>query len=297
MNCVKDILNRVGEVQPLPGTVLRLIQVVNDPASTVEQMVEAVRYDQAVTSKMLRIVNSAYFSFSREIGSLNEALRVLGTLKVLQLVMAVHTNSLLAKGQRGYGLEPGKLWQHSVGVALASAALADHLRQPNKNLLFTVGLLHDIGKVVLNEYVAEEFADIVRRVIDEKISFPEAERAALGTSHDEIGAQVAEKWKLPDAIVRGIRYHHSPGDLDPADILVDILHLADCTCLMLGIGLGSDGLYYRADEEVMSRRGLRESDLETLGAQVLVELKRVQALFAEGNASQAGPKAGSRQEN
>jgi putative nucleotidyltransferase with HDIG domain len=297
MNCVKDILSRVGEVQPLPGTVLRLIQVVNNPNSTVEQMVEAVRYDQAVTSQMLRIVNSAYFSFSREISSLNEALRVLGSLKVLQLVMAIHTNSLLAKDQRGYGLSPGKLWQHSVGVALASAALADHLRQPNKNLLFTAGLLHDIGKVILNEYVAEEFADIVTQVGEKKISFSEAEKLALGFSHDEIGAQVAEKWQLPDTIVRGIRYHHDPGAADPPDVLVDILHLADCTCLMLGIGIGSDGLFYRADEEVMTRRGLRESDLEAIGAQVLVELKRVQSMFEEGNPSKSGEQAASRQEN
>lgn len=297
MNCVKDIISRVGEVKPLPGTVLKLIQVVNDPNSSVEQMVEAIRYDQAVTGQMLRIVNSAFFSFSREISSLNEALRVLGTLKVLQLVMAIHTNSILSKAQDGYGLPPGRLWHHSVGVALASAALADHLRHPNKNLLFTAGLLHDIGKVILNEYVADEYTEIVRRVTEEKMSFCEAEKQVLGFAHDEIGAQVGEKWQLPEVLVNGIRYHHDPGAVDPPDAIVDILHLADCTCMMLGIGLGSDGLYYRSSEDVMARRGLKESDLETLGVQVLVELKRVQNIFEEGNAGETGAKAVSRQEN
>ncbi len=282
MNCVQDILSRVEEIKPLPGTVLRLIQVVNDPNSTIDQIVEVVRYDQAVTGQLLRIVNSAFFSFSREITSINEALCALGTLKVLQIVMAIHTNTLLSRAQRGYGLPPGKLWQHSVGVALASAALADHLRETNRNLLFTAGLLHDIGKVILNEHVAAEFAEIVRKVNEERISFCEAERQVLGFSHDEIGAQLGEKWQLPASIIQGIRHHHEPSAVEPHDSIVDILHLADCVCLMLGIGLGVDGLSYRADEGAMARHGLRESDLEKIGVQVLVELKRVSGLFEEG---------------
>lgn len=281
MTRVDEILERVGEIKPLPGTVLRLIHVINDPRSAVEDIVETIRYDQAVTSQMLRIVNSAYFGQSREISSLNDAMRCLGTVKVLQIVMAVHTNALLSKQQTGYGLPPGMLWKHSVGVALGSVALADRLGLSNTGLLFTAGLLHDIGKVILNEYVGAEFALIARRVTEERITFPEAEQQVLGFSHDEIGGRIAEKWKLPEAIVLGIRHHHRPGNLKPADPLVDALHLADCICLLLGVGLGADGLCYRADESVMDRHGLRESDLELFGAQILVELKRVEALFDE----------------
>lgn len=296
MNRIQDILGGVKEIRPLPGTVLRLIHVVNDPLSTIDQIVEAIRYDPVVTGQVLRIVNSAFFSFSREITSLNEALRILGTLKVLQIVIAIHTNSILSKEQHGYGLPPGKLWQHSVGVALASAAIADHLRDPNRNLLFTAGLLHDIGKVILNEYVATEFAEIARRVAEEKTSFCEAEHQVLGFSHDEIGAQLGEKWQLPPSIIQGIRHHHDPSAVDPPDSLVDILHLADCICLMLGIGLGADGLDYRADEGAMARHGLRESDLETVGIQVLVELQRVSCLFEEGCLECEGEKVGAGQE-
>lgn len=296
MNCAQDIVSRVGELQPLPDTVLRLIHLVNDPRSSVDDIIETIKYDQTVTSQMLRIANSAFFGFTREISSLSEALRVLGTLKVLQIVLAVHSNSLLARGQKGYGLEPGILWQHSVGVALASAVLADRLRNPNRNLLFTAGLLHDIGKVILNEYVADEFARIVQTVTEQKTSFLEAEKQILGFSHDEIGALVGEKWKLPEGIILGIRYHHEPEALDPPSPLVDILHLADCICLMLGVGLGSDGLYYRASEHVATRHGLREPDLEMLGAQVLIELKRVESLFSEGSAAVAPGKAVARQE-
>ncbi len=83
--------------------------------------------------------------------------------------------------------------------------------------MFTAGLLHDIGKVILNEYVAKDFAEIIRRVTDDRMSFAEAERQVLGFSHEEVGCMIAEKWKLPSAIVRCIRFHHEPSAVDPPD--------------------------------------------------------------------------------
>ncbi len=230
---------------------------------------------------MLRMCNSAYFGLSREVHSLNDAVRYLGTMKVLQLLMAVHGNVLLAKGQAGYGLEPGILWKHSVAVALAASVLGQRISPSDVGLVFTAGLLHDIGKVVLNEYVGKEFSEIARIVSEQKTSFVEAEKQVLGFSHEEIGEKVAERWKLPDPLVRCIRYHHDPSMLKPADPLVDTVYLADCVCLLLGIGLGTDELHYRADPTVMERYDLHESDLEITGASMMSELKRVEELFAD----------------
>jgi putative nucleotidyltransferase with HDIG domain len=280
MKCQDDILARVGELSPLPGTVVRLIDVINDPGSTAQDIVAVVKYDQAATVQMLRMCNSAHFGLSRTVSSLDEAICYLGTVKVLQLLMAVHGNALLAKRQRGYGLEPGMLWKHSVAVALAASALSQSVNLANGSLAFTAGLLHDIGKVVLNEYVAEEFSEIARIVTERDISFSEAERLILGYSHEDIGGKVAEKWKLPAALVRCIRYHHDPSLLEPADPLVDMVYVADCVCLLVGIGLGKDELYYRADPAVMERNDLHETDLESAGATMMNELKRVEEMFA-----------------
>lgn len=281
MTSAKDILEKVGRLPPLPSTALKLMDVINDPGSTVEEIVETIKYDQAVTGEVLRLCNSAYFGLSRTVTSLNEAMRYLGTAKVLQLVMSVHTSSTLAGEQAGYGLEPGILWKHSVAVALASSAIAQRLESPDANLVFTAGLLHDIGKVVLNEYVAEDFAEIVRRVSEQHLSFSEAEQQVLGFSHQEIGGRIVEMWQLPDPIVRCVRWHHDPGELDPPDPLVDIVHLANCVCLLMGIGLGEDGLYSRADEGAMRRNGLHVRDLEMIGVQMLTDLKQVEQLFAD----------------
>lgn len=282
MKTMEDILECVGSLPPLPGTALKLINVIGDPTSTVDDLVEVVKYDQVVTGQVLKLCNSAFFGLSRKITSLNDAMLCLGTVKVLQMVMSVHTNSLLSKEQSGYGLDPGVLWKHSVAVALASSLFAQRVKLPNVNLVFTAGLLHDIGKVVLNEHVGEKFAEIVQRVNDDQVSFTEAEIEVLGYSHEQIGGMIAENWKLPDTIVRCVRYHHSPGKLDPPDPLVDVVYLANCICLLLGVGLGSDGLNHRADHDVMERHGLHEQDLELIGAQMLTDLKQVEQLYADG---------------
>lgn len=286
MICADDILARVGEMAPLPGTVVRLVAVINDPRSTPQDIVEVIKYDQAVTGQMLRMCNSAYFGLSHKVHTLNEAVRFLGTLKVLQLMMAVHGHALLAKEQSGYGLDPGILWKQSVAVALAASILGQRTCPNDVGLLFTAGLLHDIGKVVLNEFVGQEFSEIARIVSEQKTSFVEAEKQVLGFSHQEIGEKVARHWKLPEPLVLCIRYHHDPSMLDPPDPLVDTVYLADCICMLLGIGLGTDELHYRADSTVMERHDLHESDLELTGASMLIELKRIEELFA--NTSPAG---------
>lgn len=283
---IRDILQRVGSLPPLPDTAIRLMNVINDPRSTVDEIVEVIRYDQAVTAEVLKLCNSAYFGMTRTITSLSEAMVCLGTVKVLQLVMSVHTSALLSKAQIGYGLAPGMLWRHSVAVALAASATAQRINLGNVSLAFTAGLLHDIGKVVLNEYVAEEFLEIVRRVREEKLAFVEAEQAVLGYSHEEIGGRIADVWKLPQPIIQSIRHHHDPTRLVPPDPFVDTVYLANCICLLLGIGLGEDGLYSRASDAVMQRNGLKESDLENIGAQMLLDLRKVEQIF-EGQSNRS----------
>ncbi len=295
MSRIDAILAKIGGIQPLPNTVLRLVTVVNDPSSTVNDIVEVIKYDQAVTGQILRICNSAYFGLSREVRSLNEAIRYLGMIKVLQLVMAVHANALLSRQQPGYELAPGMLWKHSVAVALAASAFAERMAlDKHVSTAFTAGLLHDVGKVVLSEHVAADFAKIMKLVANDKVSFIEAEQAVLGISHCEVGAKVARTWQLPEQITQCIQLHHSPNEVDPPDAVLDAVYLGNTVCLMTGVGLGTDGLSYRADAAVVERHGLTESDLEFIGAQMMVDLKHVEQSFGDAADAKAGVTSGVR---
>lgn len=279
MNRIEDIVEKIGTLPPLPDTTVRLMAVVRDPHSSIGDIVAVIKYDEVATSEILRICNSAYFGLNRRINSLSEATICLGTAKLLQLVMAVHSSSLLGKEQNGYGMAPGLLWQHSVGVAIGSEILGRRLALPNKNLLFTMGLLHDIGKVVLNEYVAVEYTEIARLVDDEGYAFNEAERMVLGYDHCEVGSFLAEKWQLPIEIIECIRWHHEPAEVSSANTLIDLVYLANVLGMMLGIGGGNDGLCYRSDEEILVRHNLTGGDMEMIGAEVVDEVRRVKEMF------------------
>lgn len=276
---IDQIIGHIETLPRLPDTTVRLVRVISDPTSSLDQIVETIRFDQAVTAEVLRRCNSAATGLTRKVTSIEDSIRFLGTAKVLQLVMAAHVQTMLSKEQSGYGLEPGALWSHSVAVALAGQMLAKQLRMAEGGLLFTAGLLHDVGKVVLNEYVSQEYSQIAAMVASGGVSFLEAERTVLGFTHPEVGAQLAEKWGLPSAIVRCIRYHHEPNALNPHDDLIDAIYIADSICLLTGIGGGDDGTQYIAHEDVLQRHGIDERILERFGSDVVVELKAVRALF------------------
>ncbi len=278
---VEQIIERVDRIPRLPSTAVRLVSVVCDPGSSIAEIVDAIRFDQAVTADVLRLCNSAYFGLSRRVDSLEAATRLLGTAKILQLVMAAHTRSLLGRAQSGYGLAPGALWEHSVAVAHGCQLYARQFGLGQLGMRFTAGLLHDIGKVVLNEFVGAEYAEIVRCVSHGEVSFIEAEQSVLGLTHAEVGARLAEEWSLPEELIRCIRHHHSPDALPEPDPAVDAVHLADATCLLMGIGGGEvDGLAYRVHPDVLRRRQVSQRGLELIGAEVVAEVRAVRALLA-----------------
>jgi putative nucleotidyltransferase with HDIG domain len=281
-----QILDGIGMLPPLPATSVRLLNVIGDPGASMTDIVEVIKYDQALTSDVLRLCNSAYFGLSRRITSLNEAMVCLGTLKLLQLVMTVHANVMLSGPQAGYDLGPGMLWRQSVATALAAAEIGKRVGYANTNLAFTAGLLHGIGKIVISRFVDEHSSEIIRLVDEDALAFNDAERKVLGMDHTEVGALAAERWKLPEPIVRCIRYQLEPSALDPPDKLVDIVYLANCTTMLMGVALGSDGLSYRADEAVAERNGLSEPDFEAVGIVMCAELQKLAALGVESTAVQ-----------
>ena len=195
----------------------------------------------------------------------------------MQLVLAAQSRALLAPEQRGYGLRPGALWRHSIAVALASDKLSGKLPAALRGSLFTAGLLHDIGKIVLNESLSDHYATIAARVARDRIPFPQAEQEILGFTHADAGAAVAERWGLPDSIIRCIRHHHQPAGLGEADPLVDRVHVADVACLLMGIGGGDDGTRYRADVGALRRVEISAQGIERLGMETVLAVKQIEA--------------------
>lgn len=281
MTQIEAILARVGDVPPLPATSVRLMRMLNRTDTTLGDIVSTIQFDQAIVARVLRLCNSAAFGIARPVHSVREAVRFVGTQRLLHLVLSDYGSSVLNRAQSGYGLERGELWRHSVAVASGAAMLARRAKSCDDAVAFTAGLLHDIGKVILNELVGRAYERIVERVESGKATFVEAEHSVLECAHDEVGALVAGRWRLPEPIVGAIRHHHAPPPPPEGSTLIDVVHVADCLAMTFGFGVGVDGLSYRANDDVLQRLALREPDLELVGVEMAAEVKSIEAVFAD----------------
>lgn len=260
----KDVDNFPG----MPGAASKLLGLLNNTETPMDEIEAILRYEPGLTANVLRLVNSAYFGIPRKIGSVKQAILFMGWKRLAQLVVASCVSALMGKPVSGYDLEPGELWRHSIAVAVASEGLAKILGQKDIEEIFTAGLLHDVGKMVLGRFVEEHRIDMEVERYQEQ-SFEKVERDIFGMDHAEIGAQILANWGLPGDLVLAVRYHHEPENSPKPLTMIDIVHVADLVSLMIGIGVGREGLQYGVSREVTERLHLESQHLERVASQTL----------------------------
>ena len=263
-----NIIAKVEAFPSLPGVTAKLLLLIDDPNAAVAEIEEILRMDPGLTANVLKLSNSAYFGFLSEIGSVHKAIVLLGAKRLMQLVMTSCVNSVLKKPVPGYDLSPGEMWRHSIAVSVAAEGLIEELNAPKADEIFTAALLHDVGKLVLGEFVKDDIKKI-EKIASKDVSFEAAEQIALGTDHAEIGAKILENWGLPKEVVSAVRWHHDPDSADETSTLIDIVHVANVLCLMIGIGVGREGLHYKPSPEVTKRLGVKSAHLEKVASHTL----------------------------
>jgi putative nucleotidyltransferase with HDIG domain len=256
--------------------VIRLIQ---DTESPNEEVARAIEYDPSLTSNILRLANSAYFGHVTAVSSIRDGILLLGRNRVFQLVVASTVGKMARKGIKGYDLAPGDLWDHLIGTAIGTRKLGEILDLQIPDSLFTAGLLHDIGKIVLGTYVDQDATSILSLAFEEGQSFEQAEQQVLGIDHAEVGACLLEHWNLPAELVEVVRWHHEPERLSADTMAVNLVHMADVSCLMAGVGAGLDALSYRPSSKVTAHLGLDMNALIKTVYDSLNELMEVRKLF------------------
>ncbi|MGE5380440.1 MAG: HDOD domain-containing protein [Methylocystaceae bacterium] len=261
---VEQVVAQVQDLPTLPAVATEVIKLTDDPNATAQDINRVVGKDQGLTAKVLKLANSAYYGFPRRISTITEATVLLGFQTLRSIVMAASVSDMLSREVEGYSLGSGELWRHSQATAMGARLLARQCKYPAADVAYTAGLLHDIGKVILNHYLKESYDQVLEMVTNEGIPFMEAETTILGFNHAEVGARVGEKWNLPLPLVEAIANHHSPhlATIDPR--LTAVVHLADCLTMTMGVGLGVDGLFYPMQENALQRLGLTMDNLEDM---------------------------------
>ena len=252
----------------MPGTAVKLLGLIDDPAMRVSQIEEILRHDPGLTANVLRMANSAYFGIPSKIGSIRQAVILLGLKRLIQMVIAACVSAIIDKPVPGYDLPPGELWRHSIAVSVAAEGLVKELKVEAAEEIFTAALLHDVGKLVLGEFVKDDFKKI-ESAVSEGVSFEEAETMILGTNHADVGAQILTLWSLPVEIVNAVQWHHKPEASDQTSTMLDIVHVANFMSIMIGIGIGRDGLQHQPSAAVSERLGLKSAHLEKVASQTM----------------------------
>lgn len=234
----KRILTRVGNVKSVPVSALQAMRLLQDPNSNMGEIVQTIAYDPGLTSNILRMANSSYFGFSGTIASLKEGIVKLGSKSIFNLVASSIANNTLKTAVNGYEMGSEELWEHSIAVAVASENLAALVAPEESNTAFTAGLLHDLGKTVLGNFIDKNIKKQIYDKVENKIAIVDAEREILNIDHAELGGKLLEEWRLPINLVKAVEFHHQP-DLcreDEYSLYPNLVHIADLICIANNIG-------------------------------------------------------------
>lgn len=280
MKSIKAILKKIEDLPPMPAIASKLMRLTSDMDTNIETLIDHIERDQALTAKMLRLCNSSYYGMPRRIASIRQAVVLLGFNTIFKLVITSSSSLHFSRGAKGYGLSAQELWRHSVGTALSCEILARKFRFEKTDAAYTAGLLHDLGKVVLTEFVQEELEKIIEAVHAGR-SFLEAEREILGMDHAQIGGKLARLWKFPEEMIEAIKYHHEPHLATAGKDLATFTHLANVVSQTIGIGNSVDSFYNRISEKVLKKYPLGQQDVSEIIETTVIRVEEAEEFIRE----------------
>ncbi len=206
---IEQLLAKADDLPVLPHVAMEILNLIEDKTSVPEDFENVIENDQVMTLKILKIANSAYYGYPREIITIKEAIVILGTDTLKSLVLSLLTRQILSRSLDTYGLKKGELWEHSLAVAMVARSISKAMKLANPESYFVAGLLHDVGKLVLDFYLQDSVKVIRQQIREGGLDFVKAEERLLGFDHALIGSKLLEKWNLPAFLVESVRYHHA----------------------------------------------------------------------------------------
>ncbi|GMV86760.1 MAG: hypothetical protein AMXMBFR80_26150 [Dehalococcoidia bacterium] len=253
-NRLRTIVNRTTDLAPLKSVATRAIQLAEDERSAAMDLATVISSDQALTSKLLKLSNSAYYGYARRISNVREAVILLGmrTVRSVAISSAIIDAFKLPEVDSG-GFALVLFWPPRVGVGFVAVPVARAPRLARPEDAFTAGVLHDVGKLAMVLCEPRSFAEVIDLVYREDMRYREAELAVFGIGHEHVGARLAERWKFPEPLVAAIRDHHPPRGIHAIETMSDVVAAANLACDREGLACGFD---YTANEARKSVQAL-----------------------------------------
>lgn len=235
----REELDRIDSVPMLPSMVTRVLGMMDDPNVTAYQLADVVGKDQSLVTSILRIINSSYYGFNWRISSVSQAVVLLGFRTIRNLVLATSVMNTFASQAASSAFDRRLHWKHSIACATGASLLARKWRCADADDAFLAGLVHDVGRVIMDQLAPESFAKAMQVAQNEGIPLFEAEQQLFALTHAEIGRHIALKWSFPEPIAEAIAHHHGRSDSEAWTHLSALVHTSDMMTRAAGLALGA----------------------------------------------------------
>ncbi|MBN2297514.1 MAG: HDOD domain-containing protein [Deltaproteobacteria bacterium] len=224
---LEQITAIIDQLIPVPQTTFSIAHMLSDENVNITSIANEIKKDQVLSATVLRLCNSSYLGISRRIASIDQAIVYLGSKTLIQMVITAQAEKIYQSSENGYSLSRGGMYHHALATARLSERLAKICGYNEPDIAYTAGLLHDIGKVVLDQYIADIQPMFYRLIHDKNEDSSMLERSIFGIDHCHAGLVLTERWNLPDIIKDAILFHHSPASAKDNKNLVNLVYLAD----------------------------------------------------------------------
>jgi putative nucleotidyltransferase with HDIG domain len=259
-----EIEQAIEQVKPIPQVALKVMRLVDHPDERIDAIADEIRKDQVITARTLQLANSALFAAKQTIASLDHAIVFLGQDHLIKLVISAAIQGYFDQSNQGYALCKGGIYHHALGCAHVAEILAKRTGMAEAAMAYTAGLVHDIGKVVLDQYVSHAYPLFYRRVMERNEDVIHIEKRLFNADHTAVGSMLARRWSFPDPLTDAVCHHHHPGNARNHPELARIVYLADLLTSRFLAGLEIERLDTRTLSSHLDALGLDVGDFSDL---------------------------------
>lgn len=264
---VETAIQQIKHIATLPGVALKITALADNPESTAEDVNRVIECDPALSTRILKVVNSSFYGLPRQIGSIHHAVVLLGLTAVKNIAIAASLNKVFKAERISPDFDARDLWTHSIAVATGAHGIAAKVGLSLPDEAFLAGLIHDVGIMIEMQASRRKFVEMIDVLSDDpSLTFRQAEEQLLGATHETFGAALSRKWKFPVQLEYVAGYHHQPMQLPEADrTLPAIVQVADVLAARIGAGYTRTVESEEVDSEILSVLNLTEPDLSPRG--------------------------------
>jgi len=282
---IDTAIKSISHIATLPEITLKIIELAEDPSSTAQDLHKVIQNDPALCSRILKVVNSAFYGLPRQIGSINRAIVLLGLNAVKNIAIAASLTKLFRGGDLCPKFSARDLWMHSMATAAGSKLICDQLKLGLPDEAFLAGLIHDIGIMVEMQAARDKLVKVFDEMKFSSDGLPttnmrEIEAKLMGADHCAFGAGLCESWKFPKSFAQVAGHHHDPLALPSGSrMLAAVVHVADCLSAQLNYGFKADMTKIEVDQHVCEELNMARPVLESIKAALPAVFEDVKATF------------------